>query len=142
MGKIIAYEIQTYRGGEWKIDSIFDDKELATFDATRMEESGRHPAIRVIEEIYDSDTDLTKIRIVFRGSRANERDKAAKARQQSRKAKSSARPKPAAGDRQRTKSARKPVQKEKPASELKMFWYVVFVGVGLIMLLSFLTDSL
>ncbi len=142
MGTIVAYEIQTYRGGEWKIDSIFDDKELATFDATRMEESGRHSAIRIVEETYDSETDLTKVRIVFRSSKVSESNQATEAKQQPKKAKSPVRPKPTAGDIQRKKTARPPTDREKPIGELKMFWYVIIVGVGLILLLSFITESL
>ena len=45
-----AFEIHTFRGGKWKIDSVFDDRDLALFEATRMDESGRHAGVRVIEE--------------------------------------------------------------------------------------------
>ena len=77
MASIRAYEIQTYQGGKWKIDSIFDDRELALFEAGRMDESGRHPAIRVIEEDFDDKTQKTKIRTIYRGSKIEQGNAAA-----------------------------------------------------------------
>jgi hypothetical protein len=72
-----AYEIHTFQAGRWKIDSVFDDKELALFEATRMDEAGRHAGVRVIEEEYDENTQKTKIRTVFRGSKIAESNSAA-----------------------------------------------------------------
>ncbi len=67
-----AYEIHTFQGGRWKIDSVFDDRDLALFEAQRMDELGRHPGIRVIEEEFDEGTQKTKIRTIFRGSKVAE----------------------------------------------------------------------
>src|SRR5262249_32291102 len=64
-----AYEIHTFAGGKWKIDSVFDDRDLAVFEATRMDESGRHAGVRVIEEEFDEATQKTRIRTIFRGSK-------------------------------------------------------------------------
>jgi hypothetical protein len=64
-----AYEIHTFAQGKWKIDSVFDDRDLAIFEATRMEESGRHASIRVIEEEFDESTQKTRIRTIYRGSK-------------------------------------------------------------------------
>jgi hypothetical protein len=72
-----AFEIHVYQGGRWKIDSIFDDRELAVFEAQRMDISGRFPGVRVVEEVYDEASNTTTNRTIFRGARvakANEEE--------------------------------------------------------------------
>ena len=64
-----AFEIHTYQSGKWRIDSVFDDRDLALFEAQRMDESGRYTGIRVIEEIYVESTQETKTRTISRGSK-------------------------------------------------------------------------
>ena len=63
-----ALEIHTYQSGKWKIDSVFDDRDLAMFEAQRMDSSGRYTGIRVVEEIYLESTRETKTRTIYRGS--------------------------------------------------------------------------
>ena len=41
MSDMKAFEIYTYQSSKWKIDSVFDDRDLALFEAQRMDESGR-----------------------------------------------------------------------------------------------------
>lgn len=62
-----TYELQTYFKGVWKIDSMFDDPEIAIDEAKRVEESRRYSGIRVIEEAYDEEKNRTSSRTVFRG---------------------------------------------------------------------------
>ncbi len=62
-----AYEIHTFRAGKWKMDSVFDDRELAVSDAERMESSRRFSGVRVIEETFDEDTNKTRTRTIYRG---------------------------------------------------------------------------
>lgn len=73
-----AFEIQTFRGGRWKIDSVFDDRELALFEAQRMDWSRRYSGVRVIEEIFDEITNETKSRTIFSGAK---KDLAGRARE-------------------------------------------------------------
>ena len=63
-----AFEIHTYQSGKWRIDSVFDDRDLALLEAQLMDERGRYTGIRVIEEIYVESTPETKTRTIFRGS--------------------------------------------------------------------------
>ncbi|MBK18115.1 MAG: hypothetical protein CMM52_04670 [Rhodospirillaceae bacterium] len=65
-----AFEIHTFRGGKWKIDSVFDDKDLAMFEARRMDESSRYTGVRVIEENFNESTQETVSRTIFKGGRA------------------------------------------------------------------------
>lgn len=69
MSDMKAFEIHTYASGKWKIDSVFDDRDLAMFEAQRMDESGRYTSIRVVEEIYVEATQETKTRTIYRGSK-------------------------------------------------------------------------
>jgi hypothetical protein len=69
MSDMKAFEIHTYQSGKWKIDSVFDDRDLAMFEAQRMDESGRYTSIRVVGEIYVESTQETKTRTIFRGSK-------------------------------------------------------------------------
>ena len=79
-----TYELQTYNRTDWKIDSMFDDAEMAVDEARRVEESKRYSGVRVIEEIYDEETNRTTTRTVFRGGLANQMNKERHASKQSR----------------------------------------------------------
>jgi hypothetical protein len=68
---MILFEIHTFRDGKWKIDSVFDDKELAVYEAQRMEKGGRFSAVRVIQETYDEETQRTSIRTVYRTTKVD-----------------------------------------------------------------------
>lgn len=68
-----AYEIQTYHGGRWKIDAVFDDRALAMFEAQRMDEGNRYSGVRVVEETFNVSTQKTSIRTIYRGGRAENR---------------------------------------------------------------------
>jgi hypothetical protein len=61
-----SFEVQTFRHGKWSVDSVFDDHQLAVFEARRMDESGRFGGVRVVEETWDPNTNNTKTRTVFR----------------------------------------------------------------------------
>jgi hypothetical protein len=65
------YEVQVLKGQVWRVDSVFDDKELAVEAAKRMGESGRETAVRVIEDQTDPKTGRAVLRAVFRISRAS-----------------------------------------------------------------------
>ncbi|HTI85996.1 MAG TPA: hypothetical protein VL966_05270 [Alphaproteobacteria bacterium] len=66
---MILFEIHIFRDQAWKVDSVFDDKELAVYEAQRIEKTARFSAVRVIEEIYDETTQRTKTRTVYRSSK-------------------------------------------------------------------------
>lgn len=68
MSLIVAYEIQTLIDDKWKIDSIFDDQELAVLQAGHMVAAGRFAGVRVVQEAFDEADQKTKIRVVFGGT--------------------------------------------------------------------------
>jgi hypothetical protein len=69
-----TFELQIYRNGNWKTDSMYDDRALAEMEARRMDESGRYESLRVIEEVFDRTTEKTKVRTIYRDK--NFQDKA------------------------------------------------------------------
>ena len=73
-----AFEIHTFREGQWKVDSVFDDRDLAIHEARKVQENGRYLGIRVIEENYDGASDLTTTRTIFRGKNAAANSKLSK----------------------------------------------------------------
>lgn len=76
-----AFEIHTYQDGKWKIDSVFDDRELALFEARRVDQGSRYSGVRVVEENYDEGTALTTTKTIFRGGNVDRVERARKAAQ-------------------------------------------------------------
>ncbi len=66
-----SYEIQLYQAGTWKINSIFDDAELALFEARRMFNSGLYTTIRVVQEEFDEDTGGVSTRTIFKDAKVD-----------------------------------------------------------------------
>ena len=64
-GKLRTFEVQTFRNGQWTIDSVYDDRDLALFEAQRLTRMGRFLGVRVLEEFLG--TEGSKTRIIFRG---------------------------------------------------------------------------
>lgn len=60
-----TFEIQVYKGGIWSVDSYFDDREIAMSEAERLNESGRHAGVRILQEDYDEASNESKCRVVF-----------------------------------------------------------------------------
>jgi hypothetical protein len=65
-----SYEIQTFKDGEWKVGSIFDDREEAIDEARRIEQSTRYAGVKVIQEIWDEENNTSTFRTLFRGGAA------------------------------------------------------------------------
>ena len=77
-----VFEIHTYRNGAWKIDSVFDDRDLAMMEAERMDRGNRYSAVRVVEETFDDETEKGNTRTIFRSSKAERINTATQARAQ------------------------------------------------------------
>ncbi len=65
-----SFELQTYRDGKWKMDSVFDDRKIAIEEGNRANESSRYSGVRVVEENFDEATNQTTSRTLFRGGAA------------------------------------------------------------------------
>jgi len=65
MSTLTAFEVQSFRNGNWKIETITDSKDLAVHQA---EQVILHPAVRkvrVVQEAFDPASAEQKIRTVF-----------------------------------------------------------------------------
>lgn len=64
-----AYELHTFQGRRWKVDSIFDERDLAIIEARRITENRHSAGVRVVEEIYHEDNCLATTRMIFLGGK-------------------------------------------------------------------------
>ncbi|MHA1109268.1 MAG: hypothetical protein ACTSQV_09140 [Alphaproteobacteria bacterium] len=136
-----AFEIHTLGRGKWKIDSVFDDRELALFEAGRMETSRRFSGIRVIEENFDEDSQKTTTRTIFRGSTAN----GAKAKPKTKGGGGAKAGKAARGKAPARNAKRKKTDEKKKSSLGFMIGILalsICVGIGAIIALRVLSDSI
>lgn len=69
MAKLTVFEIHTLREGAWKIDSIFDDRELAVMEGERLGRSQRFELVRVVEETFDEETERVATHTIYRSVR-------------------------------------------------------------------------
>lgn len=65
MSSSVSYELLSFKGGSWIIESVFDNKDVAVQEAARLLEGRHQKGVRVIEEKYNAETDHTTSRIVF-----------------------------------------------------------------------------
>ena len=65
-----SFEIRTFNSGKWKMDSVFDDRNLAIDEAKKIDTGARYLGVRVVEENYDEATDQVTSRTLFRGGAA------------------------------------------------------------------------
>lgn len=63
-----AFEIHTFHDGRWKIDSVFDDAELAVLEARRLNDGKHQLGVRVVEEEFDEHSRRTMVRTIFHSS--------------------------------------------------------------------------
>ncbi len=130
MSDMKAFEIHTFQSGKWKIDSVFDDRDLALFEAQRMDESGRYTGIRIIEEIYVESTQETKTRTIFRGSKveqanAEQLQKAKQTRANAAKAK-----KKPQGDVAQRKAAAKRRKVKKKSNPVRLIVITLIIAIA------------
>jgi hypothetical protein len=102
-----AFEIHTFRDGKWKMDSVFDDRELAVYEAKKIAAGSRYSGVKVVEENFDESTNLTVVRTVFRGGAA----KSGRARKSAAKAKGAG-PRTGSGRAPRRRRSAKPTKKQ------------------------------
>lgn len=65
MAKTASYEIHSYRSGNWTIVGVHDNKAEAIHQARQLLTSKTQQGVKVIEEKYDDETDMTTSATVF-----------------------------------------------------------------------------
>ena len=67
----IKYELQTYANGVWKIDSVYDDRKIAFYEAQCLQQGGRYSAIRIVEERLNHRSGNYFSKTVFRAAKTD-----------------------------------------------------------------------
>ncbi len=75
MSKTTTFEIYSFKNGDWMIDSVHDDKQMALHQARMLLESPHHMAIRVLQEVYDDEADTSMSSVVFKQQKGDEKRK-------------------------------------------------------------------
>ena len=136
-----TYEIHTFQGGRWKIDSLFDDRELALFEAQRMDGSGRYSGVRVVEEAIHNRSRKAMARTIYRGTKvtkANEND--LEARQEA----EIERRRKAARDAERRRMQQREARKNQtnPYRLISILLFLISIGLGALYALEKLRQTL
>ena len=72
MTPFTKYEVQIYTRGAWKIESIFDDREIAIYAAKRIHGGGRYLGVRVVEERSAPAQSGMETRVIYRAAKTDE----------------------------------------------------------------------
>ncbi len=128
MARTVTYEIYTFKNGNWMVDSVHDDKQLAIHQARLLLDSRHHMAIRVVEESYDEAADRASSKVVYSKKKSDETPKSTYKKPEEKKEK----------DKPDTK-----IKKEKKASSgsntvIKFTLSLGGIALGLISLLTFM----
>ncbi len=73
MSSSISYELLSFKGGNWVLECVYDNKEVALQEARRLLMGRHQKGVKVIEEKYDAETDHTMARIVFSRQKGEEK---------------------------------------------------------------------
>lgn len=142
---ITAFEIQVLDKGDWKIDSIFDDGDLAEIEASRVFGRGAYEAVRVVQENYNEAMDTTSVRTVTEMKKTSAADAANASTPLGRTTIS---PDEVGEAQRRYRSSMKP-ESAAPSSEFKLLWWVGLIarsvaialaGLGVLFLLRLLYE--
>ncbi len=65
MAKSVSYEVLSTRGDNWMIESVYDDREVALYEARTLLDNRHLKAVKVVEETYDDEAERTITRTIF-----------------------------------------------------------------------------
>jgi len=71
----VSFEIYSFKNGDWMLDSVHDDKNMAIHQGRMLIASPHHMAIRVIEESYDDAADRSFSKIIYKDQKGKEEQK-------------------------------------------------------------------
>lgn len=79
MAITVSYEIYSFKNGDWMLDSVHDDKNMAIHQGRMLVGGSHHMAIRVIEESYDDEADRSFSKIIYKDQKGKGDEKPKKA---------------------------------------------------------------
>ena len=68
----VTYEVCVFYNGQWKVDSLYDDRDIALFEAQRVLEGSHCTGVRVAEERLDDRTAKYVTRTIFRKTKVDD----------------------------------------------------------------------
>ena len=136
MSKTTTFEIYSFKNGDWMIDSVHDDKQMALHQARMLLESPHHMAIRVLQEVYDDEIDKSMSSVVFKQQQGDEKRKKTSPPAKKKKSKKSG-----AGET-KSKAGKKPKKKGTfTRTVIIMALAIGGVGLGLIAIIGALISA-
>ena len=114
MARSVSYEVLSTRGDKWTIESVYDDREVALYEARTLLDNRHLKAVKVVQETYDDEADRTITRTIF-----NEARGAAKGK-----------PKPATQEKTKIAPAAPAVGTKKDASEVIKYLIILVLSIG------------
>jgi hypothetical protein len=75
VARTVTFEIYSFKNGNWMLDSVHDDKNMAIHQGRMLIASPHHMAIRVIQETYDEASDNTISKIIYKEQKGGDDEK-------------------------------------------------------------------
>lgn len=91
----VTYEVYALKAGNWNIDSVYDDRDMALYEARLLVESRHLTAVQVVQEDFDEATGQSRSKVIFKQQRGEAAKSSRKAPPQQKQTRTpAARPKP------------------------------------------------
>ncbi len=71
MSSAVTYELCVFYDGQWKVDSLYDDREIALYEAQRVLARSHCTGVRIAEERFRESTATYETRTIFRKTRVD-----------------------------------------------------------------------
>ena len=114
MARTVSYEVLASRGDNWTIESVYDDREVALYEARSLIDNRHLRAVKVVQETYDDETDRTITRTIF-----NEEKGAAKGK-----------PKPATKEKTKDVTAAAAAVGKKDGTDVIKYLIILVLSIG------------
>lgn len=126
-----SYELQVLDNGNWRTDSVYDDRILAETQARQLDGNNRFGGIRVVEEIFHADTEKSVSKTIYRDS--GNRQATAKRISDTRKSIRESAPKPGQNKHVTRISAKKKPKRATATKSTGLYWAL---GTGALVVLA------
>lgn len=123
-----TYELQVYKTGIWNVDSYFDDRDLALSEADKLDLSGKHLGVRILQEDYDEGSNISSCRVIFSKMRQSGETEDWRATAKRSSSKAGGAHAGHGGDRPRRR-------RQSPGRKKKTSLYIIF-GIGLVVVIG------
>ena len=114
MARSVSYEVLAFRGDNWTIESVYEDREVALYEARSLLDNRHLKAVKVIQETYDDEADRTITRTIFNEERGAAKGKA----------------KPATQENAKDAPAAPAVPKKKDGSDAVKYLIILVLSIG------------